>query len=111
MNKEISKWEDYSDECWCDFCQHRLLRKKSHNELVIVGDGYENYFLFDSFECAINHFKKGFLAEGSGTHTAKLIERLKAKLVKQVGWHISYTSIKILEKMVKEEDEGKSRRY
>lgn len=98
--------EDYATEAWCDHCKHRIGSKKSNNNLTIVGDGFDRYYLFDSFECAKEFFKEhSSLAEGTGLHGSKLTDRMQHKIRLTPSWSISRTSIAIIKSIIRKEAE------
>jgi len=85
------------ENCWCDYCKHRINKLKANNELVVVSDGLEKYYVFDSWDCAIACCEKHRLSEGCGLHDAEAVAILESLVKKKPNWHISRTSIKILE--------------
>lgn len=98
------------ENCWCDRCHQRLGKLPKGNELVLVNDGLGKYYVFDSWQCALDHCKEGKLFEGCGQHDSEIMSRFENVIRRKPNWHISRTSIKILELTVaklQQEEESK----
>ena len=89
------------DNCWCDRCHQRLNKLPKDNELVLVSDGLGKYYVFDSWHCAVEHCHEGKLFEGCGQHDSEVMVKFEAAFRRKPGWHISRTSILILQQTVR----------
>lgn len=109
-NKDrIFNWERYANEGWCDGCKRKIGATSDllgYRELVAMNDGYGNYFIFDSYLCCENYVRQfGSSLEGCGTHSSDYVDRIADNIKKKPNWHISWTSLKIIQKRNKDRDD------
>ena len=77
------------NNCYCDFCKHRLISKPDHNHLVILPDQYgDNYFCFCSMECALAYWQKMGSMELDGFHSPAMTNELERQIKLTQFWHI-----------------------
>lgn len=85
------------DNCWCDRCHQQLGKLPKNNELVLVSDGLDHYYVYDNWDCAIQDCREGRMHEGCGQHDYSIMAKFELVIRKKPNWHISRTSIKILQ--------------
>lgn len=90
------KRADLSTPSYCDCCGNRLISKKSGNQLVLVYDGYDNYYIFDSWECAMEHAKAGKLNEDCGSHSNFESDSLTKRIRLTHKWTVTHSTVAIV---------------
>lgn len=76
-----------------------LARRARRNDLIIVFDGYELYWVFDSAKCCREFFEK-YGYENSGFYSNSEVEKLVNYYYKLPRWHVSRLTIKIVEQLI-----------
>ena len=82
--------------CYCGFCQKPLIK----NVLIIVSDGYDLYWVFDSAECCKQFFiKYGY--EMGGFYSSSTVEELANQVRKRQRWALARYTVLQIEQLIK----------
>lgn len=77
--------------CYCGFCHKPIVK----NVLIIVSDGYDLYWVFDSAECCRQFFVK-YGYEMGGFYSSSSVEELANQVRKRPRWALArYTVLQI----------------